>query len=247
MVRLISDYAKQNKKKTNFNIVGGEITQWPFTKDLLQEIKYYEGFVTIRSNGSCSLNDWKDIIHFTDSINLEYHPEFTSESHFLLQVSASLKMEKICHIVLNMVPEEWDKSENFYNKIQNLYPTIPIHKKILFNDPAVNKEIKSYSSTQLTKLKSTDGSLTFYENNTEELTDYNNLLLEEKNIFFGKSCNIGIEQLIIDAWGRVARGHCRNGGHIGRLGKGITFSTEPTLCHQTSCRNAFDIQATKFS
>lgn len=247
MVKLISDHAKQNKKKTKYNIVGGEITQWPFTLDLLQEIKLYDGVITIRTNGSCGLTDWKKIIEFTDTINLEYHPEFTGESHFLLQISAALKMQKKCHVVFNMTPEEWAKAESFFHKINSLYPELPLHKKILFEDPARNKKVKDYSEEQISKLKVTDGSLTLFENGEEIPTDYNNLLLENKNIFYGKKCNIGIEQLIIDAWGRVARGHCRNGGHIGRLGKGIAFSTESTLCHQSSCSNAFDIQATKFS
>lgn len=247
MVKLICDYAKQINKKTSFSIVGGEITQWPFTKDLLQEIKYHDGIVTIRSNASCGSRDWRELIDHTDVINLEYHPESTGESHFILQLSTSLKMKKECHVILNMLPTDWEKSENFYEKLKSLYPELSIHKKILFEDPAINTEMKSYSDEQIEDLKSNDESLTFYINNIEELTDYNNLLLEEKNIFFEKSCNIGIEQIIIDAWGRVAKGHCRNGGYIGRLGKGISFPTEPTICQQSSCRNAFDIHATKFS
>lgn len=247
MIRLIHDHTKQIKKIPFYTIVGGEITQWPFTVDLLKEIKSLGGMTTIRSNASCGLKEWTELITYTDSINLEYHPEFTGESHFLLQISAALKMQKKCHVVLNMVPEEWNKSENFFDKIQSLYPDLPIHKKILFEDPVDNKEIKNYTDDQITDLKVSDGSLTLKDGETTVSTDYNNLLLESKNIFYGMKCNIGIEQIIIDAWGRVAKGHCRNGGHIGRLGKGIVFATEPTICHKSSCGNAFDIQATKFS
>lgn len=246
IVKTINQHAKSIKKKTYFQIVGGEITQWPFLKDLLREIKTYDGELTIKSNASCSLIEWKNILSYVDTINMEYHPEFTGESHFLLQISAAAKLDKKCHIFFNMTPEHWDKSQHFFNKIESLFPDLPLHKKILFENPVINTEVKPYNKEQLIELKTNNNSLIFYEDNKETYTDYNKLVLEGKNNFFNRKCNIGIEQIIVDAWGRIARGHCRNGGHIGRLGKGIKFSTEPTICGRATCNNGFDIQATKF-
>ena len=78
-------------------------------------------------------------------------------------------------------------------------------------------------------------------------TDYPTMIADKANRFEGFQCSSGQEQLIVDAWGRVARGHCRQGGHLGSIGGSIKWPTEFITCRKPSCDNAFDILATKIS
>lgn len=247
IVDQINQHASNLGKKCFFNIVGGEVTTWPLFIDLARHIKIKESKVSLRTNASCELIQWTALQKNIDSINFEYHPEFTGQSHFLLMVSESMKQQKEVYIVFNMMADDWDKSESFLNKVKTLWPDINVSKKILFNDPAINKEMQNYTDDQLDNLITDNGPLIYKVDNVIEHTNYNKLIIEGKNKFFNCKCNIGVEQIIIDAWGRVAKGHCRAGGHIGRLGKGIKFDNTHTICPFESCRNAFDILATKFS
>jgi hypothetical protein len=71
------------------------------------------------------------------------------------------------------------------------------------------------------------------------------LIADKANRFEGFECSSGQEQIIVDAWGRVARGHCRQGGHLGSIGGLINWPTTSVVCRRPSCDNAFDILATK--
>lgn len=247
VVSQINDHAKTINKKCFFNIVGGEVTEYKLFKDLVQEIKRLDGVVSLRTNASCELSLWREILNSIDSVNFEYHPEFTGHSHFLLVVAETIKKQKKVHIVFNMMPERWSETLAFIKTITDLWPHINIHKKLLFDDPAINKKVQNYQDDQLESLNSEDGPLIYEEDSKIIYTNYNSLVLSEKNKFYNNKCSIGVEQIIIDAWGRIAKGHCRAGGHIGRLGKTIKFDSLQTICPHDSCRNAFDIQATKFS
>ena len=78
-------------------------------------------------------------------------------------------------------------------------------------------------------------------------TDYPTMVSDGANRFEGMRCSIGLEQLIVDAWGRVRRGHCGQGGSMGVIGGAIIWPTEALACRKPSCDNAFDILATKIS
>ena len=103
-----------------------------------------------------------------------------------------------------------------------------------------------YQPAQQVKLKRQHGDLVYINNEgEEEFTDFQTLMLEGKNTFPGQQCMAGIEQLIIDAWGRIKRGHCGQGGLVGKLGIEFTGVQSPVICKADACRNGFDITATK--
>ena len=132
------------------------------------------------------------------------------------------------------------------DKIKNLYPDLSIQKKMLFSDPLEKTNPLPYTEPQIKQFENQSGDLIFYENGIPIRTDFQTLVIHGKNKFTRNHCYAGIEQLIIDAWGRVYRGHCRQGGKIGIVSKDIQFPIQPVICKKPSCDNGFDIQATKF-
>lgn len=242
----VSDHCRYFKRTADFNLTGGEITQWPFLVDLLDRIRIYNFRSSIRSNASCSIDFWKDIINSVTSVRLEFHPEFQNLSHFVMIVAATMKKSIDCSILVNMIPERWEELEQMIEKLSVLYPQLPISKKMLFSDPAVNTVPLPYTEPQLQDFENQNGDLIFYERGKPIKTNFQSLILHNKNRFAGNQCSSGIEQIIVDAWGRVYRGHCRQGGAIGRIGKTLTLPTESVTCNKPSCSNGFDIHSTKF-
>jgi pyruvate-formate lyase-activating enzyme len=242
----VEKFARQQQKTCSYYFTGGEVTQWPWLTELLQHIQPYGSRVGIRTNASMPVQAWNKLCEYLTYANLEIHSEHTQLSHFMLCLSAAKKNNVSVNITVNMLPERWQEIEELIEKIKTLWPEQNVHRKMLFEDPAINKIPLEYTPVQQVKLKRQSGELIIIENGVEEFTDFQTLILEGKNKFTGYKCSAGIEQLIVDAWGRVKRGHCNQGGLVGKIGEGYIWSSEPVICKAEACRNGFDINATKY-
>lgn len=238
-------FANAQNKICHYYFTGGEVTLWPMFTELVEHIKMHTSFVGMRSNASMPIDEWNRLMDYVDSVNIEFHTEFTSQAHFLLCFNAAKKKNKNVGLTVSMLPDRWSELESMIEKIKTIWPNQHIHKKMLFEDPARNHQPKVYNTEQTVKLKRQHGELILTENGEDEFTDFNALVLEGKNKFKDRQCLAGIEQVIVDAWGRVARGHCRMGGHIGKVGLAYKWPTQPIVCELDACRNGFDITATK--
>jgi len=242
----IKEHCNSIGRIAEFSITGGEVTQWAFLPDLLEKIRSSGFTSSIRSNASASIDDWKKILDHVNSVRLEFHPEHQNLAHFVMVVKATLKANVSCSLTINMMSERWEELDQMISRLKEIYPELPIHKKILFSDPVINSTPRNYTESQIQQLENQNGDLIFWENDIPTRTDFQTLILHRKNQFVGSQCNIGIEQFIIDVWGRVFRGHCRMEGKIGVVGEDIKFPTTPVICKKPWCSNGFDIVATKF-
>ena len=242
----INSFANTQGKKCHYYLTGGEVTQWPWLIDLVEHIKQKNNYVRMRTNVSMPITEWQRLISSVDSINIEVHSEHTPISHFMLCLHAAKKKNVNVSITVNMLPDRWQELEGVISKIQQIWPDQHVHRKMLFEDPAINKQPMQYQPEQKVKLKRQHGDLiSVDEQGEEEFTDFQTLLFEGKNKFQNQSCQAGIEQLIIDAWGRIKRGHCGQGGLVGKLGIEFAGVQNPVICKADACRNGFDITATK--
>ena len=242
----INSFAVTQGKRCYYYFTGGEVTQWPWLIDLTEHIKLKNNYVRMRTNASMPITEWQRLILSVDSINIEVHSEHTPISHFMLCLHSAKKKNVDVSITVSMLPDRWQELEGVISKIQKIWPDQQVHRKMLFEDPAINKQPMEYQPEQKVKLKRQHGDLIFVnEQGEEEFTDYQTLLFEGKNKFQNQSCQAGIEQLIIDAWGRIKRGHCGQGGLVGKLGREFTGVQSPVICKADACRNGFDITATK--
>lgn len=242
----VKDFAKISKRICKYYLTGGEVTVWPWLVNLLEFIKKTNGKTSIRTNASMPIQEWERLCDSLDSANIEVHSEHTQISHFMMCLHTAKKKNVNVGITMNMLPDRWQELEDVITKIQKIWPEQSVHRKLLFEDPARNTKPLSYNAEQTVKLKRQSGDLILENNGEEEFTDFQTLVLEGKNKFKGSKCMAGIEQLIVDAWGRVYRGHCRQSGLIGVLGKGYVWSNDPIECRADACVNGFDILATKF-
>jgi organic radical activating enzyme len=242
----ISLFAAAQNKTPRIEFTGGEVTEWT---DFLELLKYAhsQGCETqFRTNGNVGMSIWQEYLLVTNNLQLEYHPEHSSAAHLLLIIHSAVNAGVSINININMLQGSWAESEALYNKIVSKWPDIRVYKRMLFQDPVFNTRPLEYTLLQQTELKRQYGDIKITEGDSVEYTDYQTMVLENSNRFKGYDCWAGLEQIVVDAWGRVYRGHCRQGGFMGNIkDKNIVWPLSPKLCTLDSCKNSFDILTTK--
>jgi len=240
-----STRARQLGLVLRIDLSGGEITRWFGLNELLSKIKEYEGYVSIRTNASQSISEFSETAQYLDLVTLDYHPEYASPSHYLSLIHVALSKSLTVNANVNMTPEKWDQCERVIKELEQKYPSVAINRRMLFQDPVDNVKPLVYQPQQEEKLVRQHGDLILETESGSEFTDYQTLVMEGKNDFSNWKCSIGLEQVIVDAYGRVRRGHCGVGGSIGTIGGPLIWDHDPRTCSKPRCANAFDIQATK--
>jgi hypothetical protein len=180
----------------------------------------------------------------TSLVSIGYHPEHTSKTQFLLAIDGAQRLGVNPMVDVNMLPDKFDELEALVVYIQDRWPMIRVNKAMRFHNPIENTQPLDYTPIQELKLKRQYGDLQW---DNGDYTDYQEMILDDTNRFKDWSCAAGIEQCVVDAWGRVYRGHCRMNGFMGTIADTIVWPDTPTHCKVDSCVNAFDIQATKTS
>jgi hypothetical protein len=230
----------------HLDITGGEITEYPFLDVMLAHAREYPCWIKIRTNASQSLDGFKETVSLVDMVEIDFHPEYTQPSHFLLAVNWAATRENLSVLVnINALPRGFEQSQKLYETISAKWPSVTVLFKMLFEDPVYNTQPMFYQPDQQDLLVNQTQDLVLTTTEGDIKTDYQTLILENRNQFQGWNCNIGLEQITIDAHGTVRKGHCRQGGSIGELGKDFYFDQRPAVCQKPNCANAFDILATK--
>jgi len=239
-------FAAAQNKTASIDFTGGEVTEWSDFGELLAYAHTQGCETQFRTNVNLGLADWKKLLASATRVLIEYHPEHTSTAHFLMAVATAHDLGVDIILNFNMLKDSWTTSEDLYNKIQAKWPTMRINKRMLFEDPVFNTTPKDYTEEQTVQLKRQHGDIMITVANNVEYTDYQTLVLEGKNVFTGFECRAGLEQIVVDAWGRVYKGHCRQNGFMGNIkDKNIVWPSQAAVCALDYCRNSFDILATK--
>lgn len=229
----------------SIKFTGGEVTEWPGLVDLLKFSKERNIRLSIRTNANVDRQLWTEVITYLDDLEIVFHPEHTQTSVFLLNLDRAVQNNLNIVCVFNMLPQRFEELETVIEKIKTKYPNVYINRKMLFEDPVRNTQPMNYSEPQKEKIIRQHGDIRITQGDEVSYSDYPTMVSEGSNTFKGYTCNAGLEQFIVDAWGRVARGHCRQGGHLGSVNTQISWPTEPIKCNRDTCANAFDILATK--
>ena len=239
-------FAATKNKLPRIEFTGGEVTEWT---DFLELLAYAHGQgckTQFRTNGNVGLATWQQYLAVVDDLQLEYHPEHSSAAHFLLCVNSAVAEGVSVTVNVNMLQATWAESEAVYDKIKLKWPDIRVNKRMLFEDPVFNTTPVEYTEQQTQQLKRQHGDIKITQGDSQEYTDYQTMILEGTNKFKGYDCWAGIEQIVVDAWGRVYRGHCRQGGFMGNIkDKNVVWPLAAKICTLDSCKNSFDILATK--
>jgi organic radical activating enzyme len=233
--------------KPRIKFTGGEPTEWTSLDDLLSYAHGQGVTISLRTNANVAYDRWLDICPNLEDLELNYHPEHAQASVYMLNLARALEHDINVRCVFNMLPTRFEETEELLTRIRGKYPSVSVERRMLFQDPAVNHRPMQYTESQQVKLIRQSGDIRVTQGSMVSYTDYPTMVSDGSNRFQDYDCKIGLEQLIVDAWGRVRRGHCGQGGSIGTIGGPIIWPTLPLKCRRPTCDNAFDILATKIS
>jgi organic radical activating enzyme len=242
------------EKKICYRISGGEPTYWKHFVDLAKLVKEQGHYFTFLSNGSQSVEYYKNISEFSDGIMLSYHPEYSDVTHFI-EIANSVN----CPIVVNlmMVQDQFDDIVKIADQLFKGADKLAIWPKVVLDKTSVDhitNEVSNYTDEQKDIIKNWSyfrpiddsnihrGDLLF---NDEPVTG-NQIILKQLNTHTGWNCWAGLDMISIDMWGNIYRSECRQGGPLGNLER-YKLPETTIVCGANKCSCLSDIYLRKES
>lgn len=241
-------------KELCYRITGGEPTYWKKFIDFAQVVKSQGHTFSFLTNGSQSLDYYKNISKYTDGMILSYHPQYSNLKHFS-DIANSTDIPVIINLV--MVPEKFEELLTIANSIYNATgENLSIWPKVIVDKTSGVDEITNntihYTEEQriiiknwpfFRKINDTKlhrGDITY---NGKKITA-NDLLLADLNEHAGWKCWAGVHMLSIDNDTKIYRADCRQGGSIGTIDN-YTPVEKPLICTKPKCSCLSDIYLKK--
>jgi organic radical activating enzyme len=243
----LAHHAQGQGLRARVKFTGGEPTEWPNLEQLVSHAANQGIRVTIRTNANVDSHRWSTLVERVTELEMVYHPEHTQTSVYMLNLDRAVKQGLTVRAVFNMLPTRFEETEEVLVRIGNKYPSVSLDRRMLFQDPVQNTQPMNYSLLQTEQLIRQHGDIKIEDGDIITYSDYPTMINDSSNRFQEWQCGIGLEQLIVDAWGRVRRGHCGQGGSMGTIGGEIVWPQKTLRCRRENCANAFDLNATKTS
>jgi len=218
----IIDYYKRNgnKREIHLHIIGGEPTLW---KEFGTFVKYFSEehkcVISMSSNGSRTIRWWNEYGDYVDHTMLSCHHERADPAHIAEVGDILYTKNKTVNGMVLMDPTVWDKCVSIVEALKKSKYEWPITALEVHNDKQkYTQEQKDYLSDSLKRWPNKEYWLSaeklprnnptiIFSDTTEQEVPRNWLSLNNKNIFTGWQCNIGIDTFFIDKNGDI-RGGC---------------------------------------
>lgn len=234
-----------------YRLSGGEPTYWKHFKDLAKLVKELGHTFSFLTNGSQSVEYYKEIGQYTDGLIISYHEEYADVDHFI-KIAQNID----CPVFINLmlVPEKFDQLVEVAKKLYESSNNINVWPKVIVDksDATVTNEVLYYSDKQQQIIKNwpyfkkiDDEQLHRGELLLDEIPiTANDLIINDLNRHKGWRCWAGLHMVNIDMWGNIYRADCQQGGPIGNL-KEYTMPSEPIICGAERCACLSDIYLRK--
>lgn len=209
-----------NKSEIQLHIMGGEPTLWKEFSTFVKYFKEVHGCViSISSNGSRTLRWWEQYGDYVDHTMLSCHHERVNSKHIADVADILYTKNKTVNAMVLMDPTNWDKCITIVEELKKSKCQWPITVLEVHNDvQQYTQEQNEYLKDSLKRWPNKDywisaekfprnnPTITFLDGTEEEISR-NWLSLNNKNVFTGWECNIGIDTFFIDKTGDI-RGAC---------------------------------------
>ena len=239
-------------KELCYRISGGEPTYYKHFMDMAKLVKEQGHIFSFMTNGSQSVEYYKEISQYSDGIMISYHPEFADINH-LINVANSIE----CPVALNlmMVKDNFDELITIAKTLFNQTSRLAIWPKIILdksNPEHITNTPTDYTTEQLDIIKNWPyfRKLSDYKLHRGNIlldnikTDANELILKQLNRHKDWNCYGGLDMINIDMWGNMYRSDCKNGGPLGNIER-YGLPTIPIKCQMDSCNCLSDIYLRK--
>jgi MoaA/NifB/PqqE/SkfB family radical SAM enzyme len=256
-----------DKRKFDFNLLGGEVTHWKHFIDFIKYFKErYDCIFTLTTNGSKKLSWWEAAAPYLDYVGISSHHEFADLGHLRNLADLLYKKNVIVVVKVLMDPYAWDKCMDAVEYYKGSEKRWTIRYLEIIEIEKVN-----YTEAQnkiIGKLRARGPNLFwFFKNNksyrskvtvvddknkTHKIKDHE-IVLDRLNNFKGWECNVGIDWIAITIDGNVS-GICGNPLYgkseiLNILDPAFTNKFHPTIkpgiCEINSCWCSFETNMPK--
>jgi len=251
--RFIENFKKE-EKKICYRISGGEPTHWKHFLDMSKLVKQQGHYFSFLTNGSQTVEYYKEISKYSDGIMLSYHNQYSNPAHFI-EIANTVE----CPIVVNlmMVKDQFDDIVQIANRLYEGTDKLAIWPKIVLDKTSVDyvtNKISDYSDEQKVIIKNWP----YFRKIDDSKIHRGDLLLDDNpvtgndiivnglNKYREWNCWAGLDMISIDMWGDIYRSECRQGGPLGNL---ESYQLPPTsiICKADKCSCLSDIYLRKES
>lgn len=239
-------------KEICYRITGGEPTYWKHFTEFAKTVKQQGHSFSFLTNGSQSVDYYKEISQWSDGIIISYHPKYADIQH-IADVANAID----CPVALNlmMVPEYFAEQESVAERLYALTDALAIWPKVIVDKTSVDhvtNKVNAYTKEQQDVInnwpyfrKLDDAKLHRGEIMLDdELVTANDLIVKELNNHLGWTCWAGLHMIKIDMYGDIYRAECEQGGKLGTISN-YTMPTAPITCGKTTCACLSDIYLRK--
>ena len=251
--------------RVHCSIAGGEPSVSPFLPELVKIFYDNNSTVGMTSNAAKTVAYWKDIAPYLTYVCFSWHPEFVDDK-FLEKAQAVAEHTPVTIRVM-MHPAHWDKCVEAYYKFVDT-PGVEVENVRVLNwGSDTDQSASSYTPEQLAwfdnnprqdKMNTSevyskklnpgigaDFQLDTGEFERKHTVDYINRGMTN---FKGYKCEIGLKSLFISWDGKIRRGNCSEGGHIGNIDDpdNIQWPEEPVTCSLNICHCTTDVEINKW-
>ena len=260
---LIDHYTAMGKR-LYVEFTGGEVTLFKDFLRLAEALKSRGQWAGIITNGSRTPRFWEDAKGLISHACFSYHSEGGDVDQFIATVN-QVEQDVDCHVnvMVKPDPDEFDQIISDARRIVTETKNISFSLQTLLHDlgsvpydytdeqmeiiAAATVELKKISyKRRKRKHKSYRGTMLMVDGDDTTPITAGEFISTRTNDWEGWSCNVGLEQLVIDYEGDIFRGWCKQGGKIGSVhDESIAFPTSPIICRSNFCHCNFDIMSTK--
>lgn len=240
----------ERHSKIQLTISGGEPTVSPWLKDLINLYADQGQIVGLTTNGVRPGYYWDNAR--PSYICISYHAAFDDGQWFERTRDTGQRIANTS-VRIMMDPERWDQCCDMYQKIWDLtdlgveavrivdWGAQPINYTEQQLDLLANMPSRASPGpvirSQLAQAVTFNG-----QSQPAGGMWANKLAAQNKNIFTGWSCSIGLNSLFVQFDGSYRRGNCEQGGYIGWIqDPTLQWPTEPVICGVPSCHCTTDI------
>ena len=252
--RNVFDQYKQIGKTRVHLIIsgGGEPTLWPKLEDFCKQLKQtHNVFITLVSNGSRTLEWWKNNYHYFDDVTLSFHHEYADIKHHCAVADFLYEKKlKVTTLVL-MDFKNWGKCVTSVDTmLTSEYPWYIQTKEIVdalgHGMDVYSDEQKSYIDDSIKRIPASDRllkqiddikihqSVVLFNDYTAQVARPHTIILNDWNKFQDWRCMVGTESIVITHDG-IVKSSC-----------GVKLdSINPVVCPNAECTCQPDTHITK--
>lgn len=230
-------------RDVQFEFIGGEPSLMEKIPYISERLHNHPVSIVLKTNGSASLQWWRDARRYLGSVVITMHKEFCDVNHIrsvidlLKNDPGNYELDLKVLVAVTNSEDSWNWGTRIVKQLRKEFELGDL-QLLYSNFGSGSNMYLPYSDKQWAQYADMGG----YQ--PKPVTE--DKLYRPVPSFKGQRCHAGIDTFVIDSQGKVFRGWCFEGGEVGNIyNMPVSWPRETIICNKETCGNGFDHQALK--